>query len=63
MNEVLNNLIENHLDINGNPKDKEAEGLLHLFLSSEDHISNGYKGNFGRNRCIRKNGNFDYLKM
>lgn len=63
MNEFLNNLVENHLDIHGSPKDKESEGLLHLFLNSEDHIANGYKGNFGRDRCIRKNGSFDYLKM
>ena len=28
-----------------------------------DHIKEGYKGNTGRQRCIRKDGSFDYMKM
>jgi hypothetical protein len=28
-----------------------------------DHVKQGYKGQHGRDRCIRKDDTFDYLKM
>ena len=57
-----------HLKEHTNPQtlkieDKEVHAALLVGLSSEDHIANGYKGNSGRDRIVRKDGSIDYLKM
>ena len=63
MNKFIDNVIDNHLDKNGNPKNEEGKILLNLALQKQDHISQGYKSNHGRGRAIKKDGTFDYLKM
>lgn len=64
MEKFLENLKNNHLDVDGNPINEEGKLLLGLALSSgTDHVKEGYKGNDGRDRATRKDGSFDYLKM
>jgi len=44
-------------------KDNTINDIGRELLKEENHIEKGYKSNTGRERCIRKNGTFDYLKM
>ena len=64
-NKLVDHVVDNCLDRQGNPVNNDARGVLLVALCSveKDHVSRGYKANHGRGRCIRKDGSFDYLKM
>lgn len=65
MKTLINHLVGTQLDINGTPKDAEAQGILELVASSgQSQTDKGFKSNTGHGRIVRKSDNkTDYLEL